>query len=335
MSTEPLPDAVRPLFRVDPGWPFVVGGLLLVVAGVLIPAQRELHDLREALEVQRAVEDQSVRQLAAYDRFLNDLEHGEPRLVKRLAASQLNLMPVGERPYLFAPSVHGTVTDWIEASEPLELPEPAAYPDTLLSRLAQGPRRLWVLGCGVFLTFLGLMLGPTAAGAVATRRLRDAAPDARGIEGRGAFEAASSVASTSDVEVEDAEIEDVEVGDVAVEDAEIEDAEIEDVEVEDVEDEDVEDEDVEIEDVEIEDVEIEDVEEPGIEGVVREFRAETEVLDALDETLDVSLGGCEGGELPIGEELPSAWDRALDVRSLFEGLPSDRWIETHDPRADA
>ena len=32
-----------PLFRIDPGWPFVIAGLLLLVAGVLIPAQRDLQ----------------------------------------------------------------------------------------------------------------------------------------------------------------------------------------------------------------------------------------------------------------------------------------------------
>ena len=151
-----------PLFRIDPGWPFVIAGLLLLVAGVLIPAQRDLQELRNTLEIHRALEDQSIRQLAAYDRFLNDLEHGDEQLVGRLAASQLNLMPKDERSMLLVPTLNATVTQWIEDSEPAILPNPPAYPDTLLSRLATGPRRLWVLACGAFLVFIGLMLSPSA-----------------------------------------------------------------------------------------------------------------------------------------------------------------------------
>jgi hypothetical protein len=151
-----------PLFRIDPGWPFVIAGLLLLVAGVLIPAQRDLQELRNTLEIHRALEDQSIRQLAAYDRFINDLEHGDEQLVGRLAASQLNLMPKDERSMLLVPTLNATVTQWIEDSEPAILPNPPAYPDTLLSRLATGPRRLWVLACGAFLVFVGLMLSPSA-----------------------------------------------------------------------------------------------------------------------------------------------------------------------------
>jgi len=154
-----------PLFRIDPGWPFVIAGLLLLVAGVLIPAQRDLHELRNSLAIHKAVEDRTVRQLAAYDRFLTDLDAAEPQLVNRLAASQLNLMPKDERSMLLVPTLNSTVTDWIEDSEPMVMPSTSAYPDTLLSRLATGPRRLWVLAAGAFLVFVGLMLSPSAPSA--------------------------------------------------------------------------------------------------------------------------------------------------------------------------
>ena len=153
----------RALFEIDPGWPFVVAGLGLIVAGVLIPAQRDLHELRGSLEVHRALLEHSDRRLDAYDRFLVSVDEAEPQLVRRLAASQLNKMPADERPYLMLPSMNATVSDWIDASEPLEVPSPAPYPDTLLSRLATGPRRLWILASGVFLIFVGLVFGPSGA----------------------------------------------------------------------------------------------------------------------------------------------------------------------------
>jgi hypothetical protein len=151
----------RALFEIDPGWPFVVAGLGLIVAGVLIPAQRDLHELRGSLEVHRALLEHSDRRLDAYDRFLVAVDEAEPQLVRRLAASQLNKMPADERPYLMLPSMNATVSDWIDASEPLEVPAPAPYPDTLLARLATGPRRLWILASGVFLIFVGLVFGPS------------------------------------------------------------------------------------------------------------------------------------------------------------------------------
>jgi hypothetical protein len=151
----------QPLFRFDPGWPFVVAGLGLLVCGVLIPAQRDLQGLQNTLKIHRALEDQSLRQRAAYDRFLVDLDQGDEQLIRRLAASQLNLMPEDERSLLLTSSMNATVTDWIEASEPVDLPNPAPYPDSLLARLATGPRRLWVLACGAFLVFVGLMLAPS------------------------------------------------------------------------------------------------------------------------------------------------------------------------------
>jgi hypothetical protein len=130
---------------------------------VLIPAQRDLHELRGSLEVHRALIEHSERRLDAYDRFVASVDKAEPQLVRRLAASQLNKMPADERPYLMLPSMNATVSEWIDASEPLEVPSPAPYPDTLLSRLATGPRRLWVLASGVFLIFVGFVFGPSGA----------------------------------------------------------------------------------------------------------------------------------------------------------------------------
>lgn len=189
-----VPRRSRPLFEIDPGWPFVVAGLGLIVAGVLIPAQRDLHELRGSLEVHRALLEHSDRRLDAYDRFLVSVDEAEPQLVRRLAASQLNKMPADERPYLMLPSMNATVSDWIDASEPLEVPSPAPYPDTLLSRLATGPRRLWILASGVFLIFVGLVFGPSGA-----RRIpRAPLPRSSSSRTRGAssdFDAVGSVAA--------------------------------------------------------------------------------------------------------------------------------------------
>ncbi|MFM7807553.1 MAG: hypothetical protein ACKPEA_06430, partial [Planctomycetota bacterium] len=82
-----------PLFRFDPGWLFTLAGLAVMVVSALLPAERDLHELRQqmaALEVREAWNEQ---RLAAYDRFMRDLGERDPALIRRLAASQLNLMP--------------------------------------------------------------------------------------------------------------------------------------------------------------------------------------------------------------------------------------------------
>lgn len=148
-----------PLFRIDPGWLFTLAGLAVMVSAALLPAERDLHDLRQQLAAIEFREARNGERLAAYDRFLKDLSGRDPVLLRRLAASQLNLMPEGQEPLLMATSIEHTVSDWIEATVPESEFEPASPPDTLLSRLADGERRLWLMGGGAMVVFLGLVMG--------------------------------------------------------------------------------------------------------------------------------------------------------------------------------
>jgi hypothetical protein len=148
-----------PLFTIDPGWLFTLAGLAVMVSAALLPAEIDLHELRQQRAAIEARESWNRERLAAYDRFLADLDRRDPALLRRLAASQLNLMPKGEQPLLMATSIEHTVSDWIDATvPPLEFRAMPA-PDTLLSRLADGPRRLWLMGGGALAVFAGLVLG--------------------------------------------------------------------------------------------------------------------------------------------------------------------------------
>jgi hypothetical protein len=167
----------RPLFQwdrmLDPGWPFVLAGLALLVAGILIPAQRELHDLRNEWRKVEAEETRMYGRLQAYDQFLSELKSGDPQLVRRLASAQLNRVPEGEEPLLLTPGVNHTVAQWIDESVPTPTFTPDPYPDTLLSRLAAGPNRLWLLASSVFLLFVGLLLAPDNGGRRTSAGRRD------------------------------------------------------------------------------------------------------------------------------------------------------------------
>ena len=162
-----------PLFRIDPGWPFVIAGLALIVSAVLIPAQRELHDLEQQLKVHRAYEEKAKAELLAYEQFIADVHKGDPRLLERLVRAQLNKMPKDERPLLLMPTANDTVPQWIESSVTVDIPEPQPYADTLLARIASGPRRLWVLASGTFLVFMGILFVPSTG---ARRPVRRAMP---------------------------------------------------------------------------------------------------------------------------------------------------------------
>ena len=151
--------SLRPLFRFDPGWLFTVAGLTLLVISALLPAQQDLANLTEQLAKLEHQEKVNQKRIGAYAQFLVELKAKDPSLLTRLAASQLNLMPKGEAPVLVATSMEHTVSDWIEATVPPEAFEPDLVPDTLLTRLASGQRRLWLMGGGALIVFIGLTTG--------------------------------------------------------------------------------------------------------------------------------------------------------------------------------
>ncbi|MFM7806716.1 MAG: hypothetical protein ACKPEA_02150 [Planctomycetota bacterium] len=148
-----------PLFQIDPGWLFTIAGLAVMVSAALLPAELDLHDLRQQRAAIAARESWNRERLEAYDRFQGELDRRDPALLRRLAASQLNLMPKGEQPLLMATSIEHTVSDWIEATVPPMEFQPQPAPDTLLARLAEGQRRLWLMAGGAMSVFLGLVLG--------------------------------------------------------------------------------------------------------------------------------------------------------------------------------
>ncbi|MSR45003.1 MAG: hypothetical protein EXS15_06595 [Phycisphaerales bacterium] len=150
-----------PFFNPDPGWLFLVAGIALIVSAAVIPEADKVHEMRGQLQTIRFAEQHNFARMEACSRFLDDLKAGDHGLVRRLAASQLNLMPRGETALLIATSIDATPSDWIEASVTPPVYEPEPYPDTLLSRWTLGPQRLWVIAVGAFSIFLGLILGPT------------------------------------------------------------------------------------------------------------------------------------------------------------------------------
>jgi hypothetical protein len=144
----------------DPGWLYLIAGLAMFAALILIPAGRDVQQLRGQLRRLHEEHAGISERLAAHSSFLDALDRADPDLVRRLAASQLNQAPENAIPLLLAANRSASVTAWIESSlAGRTLPEDATPRRSRLARLADGPYRLWLLGGSILSVFIGLVIG--------------------------------------------------------------------------------------------------------------------------------------------------------------------------------
>ena len=152
----------RPLFQFDSGWLFILAGLAVCAAGVLLPAQSDLEALQRQLQQLRSEENMAYARLKAHADFMDQVDRADPALVRRLAAAQLNMVPEGDTPVLLAGSTSSPVTSWIENTIDLDIRPPKPAPISTLGRWANGPNRLWFFGGGIMAVFFGLILSSPA-----------------------------------------------------------------------------------------------------------------------------------------------------------------------------
>lgn len=149
----------RPIDRFDPGWLFLLAGLVLLGYTVVIPAQADLAEAQWQRDRALAIEKQREERLFKHERYLVALESRDPRLVRSLAASQLNLVPVSQGAIV---EVEDPATSDVSVFPSLE-PAPIRLPELRLveSRLARWARddddRLWLIVTGSVLVFIGLL----------------------------------------------------------------------------------------------------------------------------------------------------------------------------------
>lgn len=160
----------RPLFYLDAGWLFVLAGIAVCAAGVLLPAQSDLEALQRQLHQLQSEENRAYARLKAHADFMDQVDRADPSLVRRLAAAQLNMLPEGDTAVLLASSTSSPVTSWIENTIDLDIRPPKPKPVSTLGRWANGPNRLWFFGGGIMAVFVGLILSP------APMRLKRVAP---------------------------------------------------------------------------------------------------------------------------------------------------------------
>lgn len=162
----------KPLIRIDGGWIYVIAGLLVCTTGILIPAEQNLRDLKGQLLSIESREYQTSLHLAATSRVIDQLDAGEPALLRRLAASQLNIVPAASTPILRSSAPPLPLSEWVEATIRDKSSVTTTRRRSLLTHLTSGRRRLWVFGVGVLCVFFGLLFDPALSAVNHLRSLR-------------------------------------------------------------------------------------------------------------------------------------------------------------------
>lgn len=166
------PTARPPIALFDPGWLYLLAGIVLLAATVLIPAMDDLAEVRLQRDRALALEQHRTDRLKRYQDYLGALEREEPSLVMALAASQLNEIPqdrslILETPESTPPPASASVFSGLEPP-PLKLPEREPVNSILERWTSSDPSRTWLVAAGAVCLLMGLLPRSKPAGAVLT-----------------------------------------------------------------------------------------------------------------------------------------------------------------------
>ena len=153
------PAEPAPIALLDPGWLFLICGITILGATVLIPAFEELGEVRWQRDRALAIEEHRVDRVRRYEDYLGALQREEPALMLALAASQLNQIPADRTPILDVLDPASPSASVFRSLEPppAELPE-RRHVDSVLTGLTTNERtRPWMLAGAVLCLLLGLL----------------------------------------------------------------------------------------------------------------------------------------------------------------------------------
>ena len=147
----------RPLFRLDPGWLFLLPGVVILATTVLMPAHDDLARARAHRDKALALETYRSQRLANHLSYLDALQRGDETVLLDLAASQLNLAPAN-RQVIIAPAgmTDASVLNRLDAT--YAAPIVSMPPDSLLHRLTTNRHtRLWMIAGGAMCVLYALL----------------------------------------------------------------------------------------------------------------------------------------------------------------------------------
>lgn len=150
----------RPSARLlDPGWLFLLAGLAILAATVLIPAQDDLDEARWLRDRALAVEAHRQQRLDRYGEYLSSLDNADQSLIQSLAASQLNQIPDDRVPLPGATDTARSSASVFPALEPdpLRLSDRAKVGSMLERWTTDDRTRIWLIGAGALCVLIGLL----------------------------------------------------------------------------------------------------------------------------------------------------------------------------------
>jgi hypothetical protein len=151
---------VRFLQQFDHGWLYLLSGLALTVAAIVLPAKQDLEALQEKREAIALDLADLEHQIGLYQSFLDELSQDNPLLQQRMIEMQFN-KPSDGTPIVFDGSAAKTPLEWIELrSRRVRAYDIEQDRTSMLTALANGRGRLWLAGGGVFVIFIGLVRTP-------------------------------------------------------------------------------------------------------------------------------------------------------------------------------
>jgi hypothetical protein len=155
----------RPLFRLDPGWLFLVPGVAILSTTALMPALDDLARAEAHRAKALALETYRSERLARNLEYLDALRSRDETLLQSLAASQLNLAPADRQVVIGPAGAGGVGGGWGQGASVLDgldatyiAPTVSMPPDSLLHRLTTNRRtRLWMIAGGAMCVLYGLL----------------------------------------------------------------------------------------------------------------------------------------------------------------------------------
>jgi hypothetical protein len=167
----------RPLISLDAGWLFLLPGLVVLSATILIPALDDVQDAVFKRDRVLAIERHRLQRLQNYIDYLDAIDHGDESVELSLVASQLNMVPEDATP-LSPPTepgrVNASVFPELEPAPLVLRDAPPRENRSLRTRLATGEKsRLWMIVVGAICILIGLLCGSGSTRRESTTALAD------------------------------------------------------------------------------------------------------------------------------------------------------------------
>ncbi|TVS08839.1 MAG: hypothetical protein EA423_00760, partial [Phycisphaerales bacterium] len=140
-----------------PGWLFLLAGLGLVGAAILVPAEDRLLEATWRRDRAHAMVEHREQRLERYRTYLAAIERGDEAVVRSLARSQLNLVSLDREQAEPLPEQHDiSIFERIEPAPPTP-PKRRRADSKLLRWSTDETGRLWLIACGSVAILMGLL----------------------------------------------------------------------------------------------------------------------------------------------------------------------------------